>query len=304
MTATPNVGLSTPAHGSNVDTWDADPINNNSGIIDNLFGSVTAKSLTNVNVTLSATEAQSSVLRFSGILTGNVSINVGAIIKSWYIEDLTTGAFVVSITGGSGNVVGIPKGEVVQVIWDGANCKFVNLDRVGSYWDYAGATVPAWVATCTVPPYLICDGSTFSAVTYPYLNSILGSTTLPDARARSRIPLDGGTGRVTTAGSGIDGATRFAVGGAQNVTLDTTMIPAHNHPVNITDPGHYHSIGPNMGNAPFTPSSNTNNGGVAGGRTSTDVTGITATTSNTGGGLAHNNMAPTYVGGITMIRAA
>ena len=30
--------------------------------------------------------------------------------------------------------------------------------------------------------YLICDGSTFSAVTYPALFTVLGSTTLPDFR--------------------------------------------------------------------------------------------------------------------------
>jgi len=302
MTTTTNVKLSTPSHGSNVDTWDADPVNNNSAILDNLFGTTTSKALTNVNVTLSATEAQSSILRFSGVLTGNVSINVGAIIKSWYIDNLTTGAFVVSITGGSGNVIGVPQGEVTQVFWDGANCKFINLGRVGSYLDDSGATVPAWVAACTVPPLLLCDGSTFSAVTYPYLNTKLGGTTLPDFRGRMAAYLNGGTGRITTAGSGIDGDTRFSSGGVQNVTLDVTMIPSHNHA--LTDPGHSHAPSNNQTFA-------TNNGGgtwAAGAsfggalRTTTELTGITI--ANTGGGASHNNMGPTVISGIRMIYAA
>lgn len=298
MTTTTNIKLSTPAQGSNVDTWSSDPINNNSGILDNAFGSVTSKALTNVNVSLTATEAQAAILRFSGTLTGNVTINVSAIIKSWYIDNLTTGTFVVIISGGSGNVVAAPQGESTQVYWDGTNCKFINLGRVGSYWDYAGATVPIWVTSCTVPPFLLCDGSSFSAGTYPYLNTILGSTTLPDARGRNRIPLDGGTGRITTAGSGVDGATRFAAGGAQNVTLATADIPSHTHA--LTDPGHTHSGIVGSTSTVVTASGSL---GVPTGVSTigSNTTGISI--SNTGGGGAHNNVQPTFVGGITMILA-
>jgi hypothetical protein len=242
MTTTSNIKLSTPAHGANVDSWDADPINNNSGILDAFSARVTTKSLTNVNVTLSATEAQAAIMRFTGTLTGNVAINVGAIIKAWTVENNCLGAFVVTITGGSGNVVGLPPGSS-QIYWDGSNAGFVNLGRIGEYWDYAGAAVPAWVTACTVPPYLACDGGTFSAVTYPLLNVILGGTTLPDSRGRTRFALNGGTGRLTTTG-GIDGNTRFAGGGdgdgliiAQghlpNVTLLTTIGAnqgTHSHP--------------------------------------------------------------------------
>src|SRR5262249_50019757 len=52
----------------------------------------------------------------------------------------------------------------------------------------------------------------------------------------------GAGGRITTAGSGIDGATLGAAGGAQSVTLDTTMIPSHSHANSLSDPTHAHGV--------------------------------------------------------------
>lgn len=301
MTTTTNLKLSTPAHGANVDTWDADPINNNSTILDSAFGGVTSKALTNVNVTLTATEAQAATLRLSGALSGDVIINVSAIIKSWHIDNLTTGAFVVTISGGSGNVVGVPQGEIVEVVWDGTNCKFINLGRVGSYWDYAGAAVPAWVTACTVPPYLPCDGTTFSAVTYPYLNGILGTTTLPDLRGRARFNLNGGTGRITTAVSGIDGDTRFSAGGAQSVVLVQANLPNVNF--TVTDPGHVHGSGWSVPGTGYTTGVNgTAARTLPGQDTASATTGISVASG--GSGTATNKMPPAQISGVTMIRAA
>lgn len=89
MPTTNNILLSIPAHASNVNSWDADPINNNSAIIDAISGTVTTKSLTNVNVSLTNTESQTSILRFTGTLTGNVLVTVGSINKTWICENLT-----------------------------------------------------------------------------------------------------------------------------------------------------------------------------------------------------------------------
>lgn len=298
---TPNRGYIIPANNADINTWDT-PLNANWSELDNNLGGVSAIALTNVDVVLNSAQYQCGTIRFSGILTGNVNITFPSVQGWWSIENLTTGAFTVSLTCGGGNNICAPPGQAIDILTDGTNTKFRNLDKIGAYWDYAGATVPLWVSGCTVPPYLLCDGSSFSAVTYPYLNTILGGTTLPDARARVRIPLDGGTNRVTTAGSGIDGATRLSAGGAQNVTLDTTMIPAHNHA--ITDPGHTHS--PPAG--AFLDNSGNNNAFQSGASGSFASATASATTgisiNNTGGGLSHQNMQPTFVFGITLIRAA
>lgn len=234
MPTTSNIKLSVPSHGSNVDTWDADPINNNSGIIDAIFGSVTSTALSNTPVTLSATALQVSVLRFSGALSGNVAVSVAALKKAWIVENLCTGLFVVTLTGGSGNVIALPPGSS-QVYWDGANMSFINLGRIGAFWDYPATSVPAWVTACTVPPALACIGGTFSAVTYPLLNAILGGTTLPDLRGRARFALNGGTNRLTT-GGGIDGDTLFASGGyGTGLAITQANLPNVNFALSIND---------------------------------------------------------------------
>lgn len=303
MPTTTNILLSTPAHGANVDTWDADPINNNSAILDAVAGSVTTKSLTNANVTLTTTESRVNILRFSGTLTGSVIITLGAVIKSWTCENTTLGAaFTILMQGspGTGNKVALPLGSC-QIYWDGTNVSFINLGRVGEWWDYPGTAVPAWIGACTVPPYLHANGGTFSAVTYPQLNQILGGTTLPDTRGRARIPLDGGTGRVTTAGSNIDGSVLFAAGGQQSATLTTDHMPVHSH--GVTDSGHVHPGIPTAASVIGTVTAGGPPNYVSGnGNSGSNTTGITI--QNAGGGGAHINMQPTYVGGITMIRAA
>jgi microcystin-dependent protein len=107
--------------------------------------------------------------------------------------------------------------------------------------DLAVATVPAWITNSTVKPYLLCDGTVYTATTVygignpaPLLN-LLGSTFggngittfgVPDLQARVRIPLGGASGRVTTGGSGIDGTTINSGGGGQNKTIATGNVPA------------------------------------------------------------------------------
>lgn len=298
--ATPNLQLATPANGSFVGTWDQ-PMNANTTTVDAVAGSITTKSLTNAPVTLSVTEAQVAILRFTGALTGNCVITLPAIIKSWICENLTTGAFWVKISGGSGQVVALRPGAS-QVYWDGTNVKFINLGGIGDYWDSSEGDTPLWVSVCTVPPALKCDGSTFNASTYPILNAHLGGNTLPDFKGRGAFYMDGGTNRITTAGSGVDGTTRFAAGGAQNVTLNTTMIPSHSH--GITDPGHSHSTSPQAINVGAVPGF-----GVTGGSGSTvppaviqpAFTGISVDA--TGGGAFHNNMPPAVMSGVRMIWA-
>lgn len=73
------------------------------------------------------------------------------------------------------------------------------------------------------PPtnWLICNGGTFSAVTYPKLNTYLGGTTLPNYLGRFILAADGVTYLVGTTGG-------FA---------DATLV-SHTHGVN--DPGHFH----------------------------------------------------------------
>lgn len=234
---TTNVALLIPTRGSDVGVWDL-PVNGDFNAIDGFFGGVQTISVSNANVTLTApsgsitptggpTQAQNAVIRFTGVLTAGVQVTL-PLPGYMIVENLTTGAFVLSFRAiGSGQVIGIEQGVVQRVYNDGTNVRFVNLQTVGSYLDICDATVPAWITACTVPPFLNCDGTTFNATTYPYLNGKLGGNTLPDLRGVSRYTLNQGTSRLTSAGSGLDGNTRFASKFTQTQTLVTQNLPPY-----------------------------------------------------------------------------
>jgi len=95
---------------------------------------------------------------------------------------------------------------------------------IGSMMMWATATAPSG--------WLICDGSSFSAATYPNLATVLGGTTLPDMR--TRFPVGVGSGHAL-------GAT----GGSQTVTLTEAQMPSHTHslPDHVHPDNHNHDLG-------------------------------------------------------------
>ena len=298
-TFTPNIQLEEPARGDDVGTWDT-PVNNNSTLLDLICGAITTIGLNNANVTLSAAQFKSKQLTFNSTLTGSVTITFPtSFIKSYEIQNLCSGssAFIITLatTVAGGQVICCPPGETIDCFNDGSNIKFKNFGRVGSYWDFAGSSVPAWVSGCTIPPYLNCDGTAFSSATYPQLAVQLGGTTLPDSRGRFRLTLNQGTGRVTTGNGGMDGNTFLAGGGAPNQTLITANLPAYTPSGSIvaSAPGSVFNGGGGVGTA---------GGGSA-------ITGIAITANFTGNAQGGTSQAilivnPAYSGGITMIRSA
>lgn len=295
---TANKNLEQPARGSNVGVWDV-PVNDNTGIIDNSFGGEATVALTNANVTLSAGQYQNVFITFTGTITANIAITFPNVGSFYTVQNRTTGAFTVTLqtTVAGSEAIGCPPYEPFDIMTSAGNVRYRNLGRVGTYENYAGETVPAWITACTIPPYLNCDGTVFSSGTYPVLADMLGTTTLPDARGRSWAALNQGTGRLTAAG-GVNGNTFLAGGGAPTVTLATSQIPSHTH--GVTDPGHQHTFTGNIAGATFGYIGGANDFGAV--FTSAVVTNITI--QNAGGGGAHANIQPTLVGGIQMIRAA
>lgn len=85
---------------------------------------------------------------------------------------------------------------------------------VGSVTAYVGASAPT--------NWLLCNGATFSNITYPALYSILGSTTLPDLRGEFIRGLDNGRG--IDIGRGL-------------LTFQTDLLGTHYH----SQPTHYHT---------------------------------------------------------------
>lgn len=168
-------------------------------------------------------------------------------------------------------------------------------------WQAAASTsIPSGVmmaygGTSAPSGWLLCDGSAVSRTTYSTLYAIVGtafgvgdgSTTfnLPDLRGRVPVGKDnmGGSAasRMTTAGSGVDGLTLGASGGAQTHTLTTAQLASHSH-------SHSHTLtGIDGGGGAAGP---LNNSGSSVGTYTTNTDATTA-----GSGQAHNNTQPSLI---------
>lgn len=308
---TTNLQLEVPLRGAEVGTWDT-PVNSDFTIIDSAFGSVTTVALSTTSVTLATSQAQASVLQFTGALLGNVTVTVPSslIRKFWVAENLTTNstAFTVRLSNNStGASICLPPGEPVDVYSDGTTMKFRNLGRVGSYLDIASTSVPLWITGCTVPPYLNCDGTSFSSATYPYLNVHLGGTTLPDAKGRFRAYLNQGSSRLTSTNSGgVNGDTLLATGGEQGHQLTEPQLPA------VTPAGSV-VLAPTLAGLTTVPFGSVSplSGGASityygpGAGSGSNVLGGTGTFTGTqfGSNSPHNTVPPVFIGGLTLIRA-
>lgn len=305
---TPNKGLSMPTSGTEIGVWGPE-INGNMAIIDNSFGGIVTVSAS-VSVTLSSAQYQCAFIRLTGALGSNVTVTLPNIASFYtFINDTTnSSAFFVTLATSTGRVIGLPPGTMTDVMTTVPHVRFRGLPPVGTYWDHAGSSTPAWVTGCTAPqPYLYCNGGLFASVTYPQLAALYGSTaatiTLPDFRGRSAFNLNDGTSRITSGGGGIDGNTKFAAGGIQTTSLSSIHLPNVSFPV--TDPGHTHGQSNDM-----THGSQTWNGGAntVSNRNTATLT-VNSTTANitvaSGGSNATFAVTPpAVVSGIRLVRAA
>lgn len=165
-----------------------------------------------------------------------------------------------------------------------SNARNLALAATGVVLPFAGATAPAG--------WLLCAGQLVSRATYAALFAAIGtaygagdgSTTfgLPDLRGRVPAGKDnmGGTAanRLTTAGSGVNGATLGAVGGTETHTLTEAQMPAHSHRYN--DAFNDNAVGGNV------------TGGGNQGRPASNAAAVSGASGNS---QAHNNTQPTLV---------
>jgi hypothetical protein len=298
--------------GDQVGVWDT-PENSNWSIVDSALGAIATISLNNTPIILNAAQFQCYQITLNSTLTGNVAITFPSTFTGPYvIDNICTGssAFTVTLqtTVAGGQVIGCPFGESFDIINDGTNIKFRNFGRVGGYWDYAGSSVPAWVTACTVPPYLNCDGTAFSSAIYPRLFVTLGGNILPDSFGRARLALDQGANRITSSNSGFSGNTLLAAGGNELIALSSATLPAVAPAGSVTITSlsaHTRSITGVTGSVPTITNPANDTTGVQDLFASAIATAGSGTFTGTpiGGGAGHQNVQPSYIGGITIIRA-
>lgn len=123
-TVSPNKGYQLPTVGGDPGPQFANEINATIGIIDSNMGGTNSQSVAgNANVILTATQAQSAIQVFTGILTGNIIVEFPAGVGGfWAIENNTTGNFLLTVatTALSASVVVAP-GAPMWVFSDGTN---------------------------------------------------------------------------------------------------------------------------------------------------------------------------------------
>jgi microcystin-dependent protein len=335
---TSNILLAVPTRGSDSGTWDL-PVNSNSTALDGYIGGVQTISLTTGTVTLTApagtvtavsgpTQAQNGVIRLTGTISGSVQVRLP--IPGYYIIDNQCVGVPTSIVQfaaiGGGRVVCVDYGEIQHIYNDGTHVSLCNLGRVGAIEIWAGlTTMPSWVTSCTIPPYLLCDGNVYNGSTYPALIKKLqaqfggnGSTTfgVPDLRGRIALPYDGTGGRITSALSGINGTVLGSAADNQSVTLAASQIPGITG-LNSNAPSYTgtqsNGFTPVANSSAFTDGAggvnvmgiNPNNQVASQVQVTTNIPANTIVfSSNNTGGQPHTNVQPSIMTGIAVIRAA
>jgi microcystin-dependent protein len=328
MPNTVNKAIITPNTGDLSGTWGSAAVNPNMTAIDGMLGGAQTISLsvaTSFSLSLPSgsltpgagpNQSQNALLKFTGTLTGNANITFG--MPGFYIvhNACTVGAFYIKLVpSGGGNSICAPPGRKAHVFYDGTDMDYVDMLEVGAALDLhqSATTMPAWITNCTVKPYLIKDGTVYNVSTYPQLGAVLGSTFggngastfgVPNELSRVRIPVDtsGAAGRITAAGSGVNGTTMGAAGGSQ-------FLQTHSHTATVTDPTHFHqTISPNNSGVATAPdntqanlSANHANDGASGGKSSSSATGITVAVNGTGSGSSGNVM-PVIVSFLPLVK--
>lgn len=223
--------------GDQVGVWDS-PENSNWGVTDAALGQFVVIPLNNSNVVLSAAQFRCNTIAFNSTLTGSVTVTFPTSVTGPYnIANLCTGSSAFTITAGTtfagGKAIGLKPGGLYSVFNDGQTIQYMNLENIGAYWDYAGSSLPNWVSACSIPPYLLCDGTSVNPAIYPQLFALIGAT-LPDLRGVARYTHNQGTGRLTAASGGLDGNTLFAIKPTQTVTIGVLNLPPYTPSGSVT----------------------------------------------------------------------
>jgi len=147
----------------------------------------------------------------------------------------------------SGEVAGLVKtrrcipGHRTKVVWTGTAWIAERVPRVpvGTVLENQLAAVPVG--------YEAAQGATLASAStnYPDYNAVVGSGVLPDHGGRVAAGLEAAATRLTAAGSGIDGATVGAAGGAETVTLAQANLPnvtLGSGTIAVTQGSHAHDI--------------------------------------------------------------
>jgi len=91
-----------------------------------------SKAVTTGSYTLTASEASNVIQKYTGTLTGNVTIVVPSTVQVYYILNETSGAYTVTITTGSGGTAVLTAGSQATLVCDSVNLYNANTVLAGA----------------------------------------------------------------------------------------------------------------------------------------------------------------------------
>jgi hypothetical protein len=91
-----------------------------------------SKAVLSGTYTLTASEASNVIQKYTGALTGNVTIVVPATVQVYYIVNETSGAYTVTITTGSGGTAVLTAGSQATLVCDSVNLYNANTVLAGA----------------------------------------------------------------------------------------------------------------------------------------------------------------------------
>lgn len=211
---TPNKNIEQPANGDYPDTWNV-PVNADLSIIDKALGSSISKTFSNVDVTLTISEAQNQQIFCTGTLTANVHLiipfqqgsSTTAVGGEWIVYNNTTGPFVLSVvTQVSGSTgVSIIQGFRAKVYSDTTNVAYSDDPRI---FPGQGLTLNAGVMNLIAPVAVSLGGTGNTSYSDGQLligNSLTGGLTKATLTAGANISIVNQNGSITISGTSSGG---------------------------------------------------------------------------------------------------
>ncbi|SCB30211.1 hypothetical protein [Rhizobium lusitanum] len=198
-TFTPNLHLELQATGEDTNVWGQNLNNNVFSIIDNALGGTLLLPLTNINVTLTTTQAQNSIIVLSGTLTANVSIIFPNIGRTYLIANVTSGAFSVTLSNGGAASIVVQQGTGAYYTCNTTG--FFGTPDVhgpdgapnGNLPMFSGTSGKVLVDSGTTPPIIATQSEAEAGTDNTVYNTPLRTTQQTTARIASQPQAQAGT---------------------------------------------------------------------------------------------------------------
>lgn len=144
MTTTTYLELDDQATGANNNTW-GDVADSNMAILEQAIARYVAIATTGGTTTLTSSQNRYPIIRLTGTLTSNATIEVKTQEKNWIFINATTGAYTVTVKTSAGTGKTLPRGRAVKLYCDGTNVEYARERGIPAA--QAGGTVDAITAT-------------------------------------------------------------------------------------------------------------------------------------------------------------